>query len=247
MGQVADGVGFSVGLKVEWLEQAAALVSLGKTPADVRSSLADILSAELAEGKDARTGSRGRAINVVSMMWAEPSTSLVPLRDAALELLPVTPSNQHLALHWGLAIASYPFFAAVAESTGRLLRLQDVAAGREVHRRVAERYGDRATVVRATGIALGNMVQWGALEADNRRRVYRMAEHLGVGRDVSLVLLQALLHASGGESAPLEALLHSPALFPFGLPSLTPHDVDECPGLDAITLGGSEATVSLLR
>lgn len=247
MGRVGDGIGFSIGLKLEWLEQAAALVSLGRTPADVRSSLADILSVELAEGRNSRTGSRGRAINVVSTIWAEPPTSLMPLRDAALEMLPATPSNQHLALHWAVTIAAYPFFAVVAESIGRLFKLQDTVAGRDVHRRVAERYGDRPTVARATGIALGNMTQWGALGADAGHRTYRAVEQRGVSRDVSFVLLQAVLHASDGASSPLDALLHSPALFPFELPTVTTQDVDECPGLRAISLGGTEATVSLAR
>lgn len=247
MGRKGEGIGFSIGLKLEWLEQTAALVSLGRSGQEVRSSLNAILTSELAEGKDPRVGSRGRAIMVLSTLWVDPPEGLAGLRDECLKALPQTPSAEHLALHWGLALAAYPFFASVAESVGRLLRLQDSVVRSDVHRRVAEVFGDRPTVRRATGVAVHNMTQWGALQSDAANRAYRAAERRTVGRDVAVLLLQAVLHASDVDSTPLDALLHSPALFPFELPSLTAHDVDQCSGLRAMSLGGTEATVSLVR
>jgi len=247
LGKKGEGIGFSIGLKLEWLEQTAALVSLGRSGKEVRSSLQAILAPELAEGKDPRVGSRGRAIMVLSTLWVDPPEGLEGLRDECLQALPRTPSAEHLALHWTMAVAAYPFFATVAESVGRLSRLQDALGRSDVQRRVAEEFGDRPTVERATRLATYNMVQWGALESDAATRTYRAADRRTVGRDAAILLIEAVLHAADGESAPLDALLHNPALFPFKLPSLTAHDVDESTGLRATSLGGSEVTVSLAR
>lgn len=247
MGRKGEGIGFSIGLKLEWLEQTAALVSLGRSGQEVRASLHGILASELAEGKDPRVGSRGRAIMVLSTLWVDPPEGLAVLRDECLQVLPQTPSAEHLALHWTMAVAAYPFFATVAESVGRLLRLQDIVTRRDVQRRVAERFGDRPTVERATRLAIYNMVRWGALEPDAAKRTYRAAERRIVGRNAALLLLQAALHASDGDSAPLDALIHSPVLFPFALPVLTAYEIDKSSGLRAMSLGGAEATVSLAR
>lgn len=165
----------------------------------------------------------------------------------ATSVLPRTPSVEHLALHWTMALAAYPFFAAVAESVGRLLRLQGALTRSEVHRRVAEAFGDRPTVKRATGVAVHNMTQWGGLEFDNKEETYRAQEPRAVGSGVAMLLLEGALRASGTDSAPLDTLLRSPALFPFGLPVLTVQELDESPGLRAMSLGGAEATLSLAR
>mgnify|MGYP000909906459 FL=1 len=146
-----------------------------------------------------------------------------------------------------MALAAYPFFAAVAESVGRLLRLQGALTRSEVHRRVAEAFGDRPTVKRATGVAVHNMTQWGGLEFDNKEETYRAQEPRAVGSGVAMLLLEGALRASGTDSAPLDTLLRSPALFPFGLPVLTVQELDESPGLRAMSLGGAEATLSLAR
>jgi hypothetical protein len=247
LGKKGEGIGFSIGLKLEWLEQTAALVSLGRSGQEVRSSLQAILAPELAEGKDPRVGSRGRAIMVLSTLWVDPPEGLEGLRDECLKALPQTPSAEHLGLHWALALAAYPFFASVAENVGRLLRLQDAFIRSDVQRRVAEGFGDRPTVARATGVAVHNMTQWGALESDAADRLYRAAQQRRVRGTVALLLVEAVLRASARDSSPLDALLRSPALFPFELPSLTAHDVDESTGLRAMSLGGTEATVSLAR
>lgn len=240
-------IGFSVRIELAWLEQAAALVSLGRSPEDVRASLQAIIGGARKSASERKGDSRTRTTNVISRMWIEPPDSLVDYRDRGVELLSRLPTIEHVALHWGMAMAVYPFFASVVSVVGRLLRLQGALTARDVHRRLAEEFGERPTVVRATGITMGNCVSWGLLESDARRKNYRPAGRREVGAEAAMLLLQAVLHASDVASSPLDSLLQSPALFPFGLPDLTSHDVDQAPGLRAMSLGGSEATVSLAR
>jgi len=240
-------VGFSVRIDLAWMEQAAALVSLGRSSDEVRASLHQIIGDARASKPGKRKDSRTRTVNVISRVWVEPPDEMIGFRDRGVELLSQSGTREHLALHWGMTMATYPFFASVCGSIGRLLKLQDRVTSRDVHRRVAEEYGDRPTVVRATGVALGNCVEWGLLRTDTRRKSYWSDVRREVGQDVATFLVEAALHASGVNNASLDSLLHASALFPFRLPGLTAHDIDQSAGLQAMSLGGAEATVSLAR
>src|SRR5205807_3397044 len=50
-----------------------------------------------------------------------------PPRDDGLDHFRRLAVDDHLAVHWGMSMAAYPFFGTVAEATGRLIRLQGSA------------------------------------------------------------------------------------------------------------------------
>jgi len=229
------------------MEQAAALVSLGRSSDEVRASLHEIIGDARTSAPDKRADSRTRTISVISRVWVEPPSEMLGLRNRGVDLLSQAGTPEHVALHWGMTMAVYPFFASVCGSIGRLLKLQDSLTSRDVHRRVAEEYGDRPTVVRATGMALGNCVDWGLLKTDARRKSYWREVRREVGQDIAMFLIESALCASGAGSASLDSLLHYSALFPFQLPGLATHDIDQSAGLRAVSLGVAEATVSLAR
>ena len=52
-------------------------------------------------------------------------------------------------VHWGMCLATYPFFRDVAAATGRLLALQESAALSQIVRRMAESWSERTTATRA--------------------------------------------------------------------------------------------------
>ncbi len=252
MAKSSQSIGFSVGLPLEWLEQAAALVSLGRSSNDVRESIHSIIGEERLADPTKRADSRTRTVSVVMNLWVEPMDSLVGLRDRAIDLLPSMPTSQHLALHWGMSMAAYPFFACVAENTGRLLRLQGVASGADVYRRVAERYGERPTTKRATNLAMTTLVRWGALTAESKGEQYarpdfRPAESVALGADVSAWLIEALLVSTERDSVTLQELVGSPAVFPFAMSPDTETAVADSVGLRTMGLGVSDVSVALAK
>jgi hypothetical protein len=208
-------IGFSQRVRLEWLEHASRLVASGNAPAEIEAALKDILGDKLSVGGTAERGNREKAITILLKVWVRPPQDIVPLRDEGLKLLQDIPQSQHPAVHWGLSMAVYPFWATVAETTGRLLRLQGTAAASQVQRRVKESYGERETVARAARRVLRSFHDWGVLKETGVRGIYEAAAPISLSEPRTIAwMIEALLWSKPEGRAPLETILNSPALFP---------------------------------
>src|SRR3954451_13497275 len=116
--------GFNRRIALPWLERTAQLALAGASRADAAATLDDVLMDRLAVGGSGPGNAREKTINILLKIWVNPPVALVPLRDDGLRLLQRLPRQHHLAIHWGMTMAVYPFFGLVADVVGRLLRLQ---------------------------------------------------------------------------------------------------------------------------
>ena len=211
-----DQIGFSQRVRLEWLEKTANLVLAGNDKAAVNEALQDLLKDKVSVGGQAERGNREKIITILLKTWLMVPSALDSFRVEGLELLKHVPRCEHLAIHWGMVMAVYPFWSGVAAQTGRLLRLQGSAAAAHVQRRVREQYGERETVSRAARRVLRSYLDWGVLQETDLKGVYSAGKNLAVD-DSRLIawLAEASLHARANSSAPLKDLIDSPSLFPF--------------------------------
>jgi hypothetical protein len=216
MNRRTDQIGFSQRVRLEWLEHTANLILAGKGKVAVNDSLQELLRDKVSIGGQAKRGSRGKIISILLKTWLTVPRELESLRVEGLEILQRAPRCDHLAIHWGMVTAVYPFWSGVAAPTGRLLRLQGSVASAHVQRRVRERYGERETVSRAASRVLRSYLDWGVLHQTGAKGVYSAGTTLAVD-DSRLIawLAEASLHARANGSAPLRDLIGSPSLFPF--------------------------------
>src|SRR5579863_209310 len=215
-------VGFSQRIKLSWLEHTARLLLAGAPVEQIGLSLQDLLKNCLSIGGTSRRGTREKAITILTKIWVSVRSDLVPLRNDGLALLARLPAKRHVAIHWGMTMATYPFWYMVAESTGRLLRLQGNASAAQIQRRVREQLGERETVARATRRIIRCFVDWAVIQEGTTKGVYIPAEPIVLeDSDVVAWLIDSSLIASGASTAPLKTLSQSPALFPF---RISPHD-----------------------
>jgi len=211
-------IGFSQRVRLEWLEQTAYYVLAGNDKAALGHGLQELLKDKVSVGGQAERGNREKVITILMKVWLTVPAELESLRVGGLDLLDRTPRRDHMAVHWGMVMAVYPFWSGVATQVGRLLRLQgSVAAGR-VQRRVREQYGERDTVSRAARRVLRSYLDWGVLQESGEKGVYKAGPSLPIEDSrLSAWLIEASLHARANGSAPLKDLLDSPSLFPFRL------------------------------
>ncbi|EDN65449.1 vrlQ [Beggiatoa sp. PS] len=102
-------IGFSQIIKYAWLDFTAQKKLEGYSSAEVRAALEHFLSNQISVGNNSRRNSRQKAISILSKIWLHVPQSLVPFRDEGLVLFKSVPKNTRIALHFGMAMAVYPF------------------------------------------------------------------------------------------------------------------------------------------
>lgn len=209
-------IGFSQRVRREWLEDTARRVAAGNSAAEIDAALRLVLIDKLSVGGTAERGNREKAVSILLKIWAKPPRGIEALRDDGLRLLRGLPKAQQVAVHWGLSMAVYPFWGSVAETTGRLLRLQGTAAAAQVQRRVKESFGERDTVARAARRVLRSFHDWGVLDETGTKGVYEGTEGITISDPLLVAwLMEALLISKPEGRAFPKAIIESPALFPF--------------------------------
>ena len=109
-----DQIGFSQRVRLEWLEQTANLVLAGNDKAAVNEALQELLKDKVSVGGQAERGNRDKIITILLKTWLTVPSELESLRVEGLELLKRVPRRDHLAIHWGMVMAVYPFWSGVA-------------------------------------------------------------------------------------------------------------------------------------
>lgn len=221
MNRHANQVGFSQRVRLEWLEHTANLVLVGNDKEAINDALQGLLEDKVSVGGTAKRGNREKIITILLKIWLNTPAELESLRLTGLELLKLIPRAEHLALHWGMAMAVYPFWSAVATQVGRLLRLQGTVAATHVQRRVRELYGERETVSRAARRVLRSYIDWGVLRETDTKGIYSSGPCLHIGNPRLIAwLIEASLHTRPNGSAPLRDVFEDPSFFPFRLERL---------------------------
>jgi hypothetical protein len=237
-------VGFDRKIQLGWLDATADWASQGLSAADIRERLEKLL-----EGKVAGAGphsARGKTMTVLLHIWVLVPDALVPLRDDGLALLRERSGRDRLPLHWGMCVATYPFFRDVAATTGRLLSLQGTAALSQVVRRMTESWGERSTLIRAVQRVVRSFVEWGSLVETDERGIFSAAPRITVahGNGLGPWLLEAGISNSEGQARPFRSLVGAASFFPLEL-KLSLRDVGNSPRLEVFRQGLDEDFVIL--
>ena len=217
-----EGIGFSQRIRLDWLDYTANAVLAGSPEDEIVAALRERLRERFSLGGDRVSGNRDKAVAILTRVWVTVPEELRTLRGEGLDLLRQADAENRMLVHWCMCMAAYPFFGAVAEATGRLLRLQGAAAAAQVQRRLRERLGERETVARAARRVLRAFIDWGVLQETGGKGLYRSAAtRVTDSGPLAVWALKAMLSAGEGNPQAPSTLLRAPRLFPFeiALPS----------------------------
>ena len=214
-------VGIQRELHIDWFDQAARLHGMGFSKTDARQEIYTYLDG--APGFDTPPSKQTKTYvaNALIKSWLAPDQDLIPLRNAAFQLLQENPSAR-FPIHWSLLGAAYPFWFSVAAVIGRLLNLQNQVTQLQVISRLKEKFGDRQTVSRRARYIIRSFVAWGALKDVDTKGCYEKPSLMRI-TDASLAVLmfESALLANPESKGALGLLLNNPAFFPFQLPTMT--------------------------
>lgn len=240
-------------VRLEWLERTAYLVLAGNEAPAVKTVLQEELQGAFRSNYTKIRGSLDKTITILMKIWVRPPRDLHSLQREGLKHLSHLPREDHIAVHWGMAMAVYPFWGAIAAHVGRLLRLQGTVSHGQVRRRIMEQYGQRPTVKDAVRRVLRSMVDWGVLRDATTQDAQRTDGTYvpGLSRTIGHVeliawLAEAFLHAHAGGPKDLGTVLDSTSLFPFRLsPIPTDHLVAASGRLDVLRHGLDQDLIML--
>jgi hypothetical protein len=241
-------VGFSMRIRLEWLHYTANLVMAGNDKDTIHNELRIMLKDKLSLESNAKWGSREKTILILMKIWENVLSGLEVLRDAGLEFIKTLPQESTLPIHWGMAMAVYPFFGAVAAGVGRLLRLQGSFSISHVQRRLREQYGERETVSRAARRVIRSFYDWQVLSETGKNGIYSSAGTKNIS-NVSLIswLIEAVLHTGGDLKGNFKEIVASPCLFPFNLAHIVPGQLNASGRIEVIKHNLDEDLIFIKR
>lgn len=204
----APQIGFDRFIRLDW---AAAALRVRSGAAEI-NELDQILT-DAHAGPEAKKKTR----TVLNRLWLEPREELTDLASRGVDIFTRVKEPQISALTWGMALAVYPFFAKVAEIVGRLTSIQGDCTTAEVHRRMAEIYGEREGTRRMTNMVLQSQVDWSLLSKSDNGKTLARKPSIAVQSPETVQWLSEALITHMGRPLGLDALAGQPTLFPFSL------------------------------
>jgi hypothetical protein len=210
MSSFAPQIGFDRFIQLDWAAEALR-VRAGQSSIDDLTKILDLSHSGPAAKKKTRT--------VLNRLWLEPRAELIGFADRGVQIYRDAPDTSISALTWGMALASYPFFGKVSEIVGRLTALQGDCTSTEVHRRMAEIYGEREGTRRMTNMVLQSQASWGGIERLERgKRIVRRNPINLHETPVAVWLVEACL-IYAGRSLSVASIESNPIIYYFTLGS----------------------------
>ncbi len=235
MNSIAPRIGFDRFIKGEWATLAVKARAGQVDLADLMASL---------ESDGLSIAARKKTKTVLNRLWLEPRDELADFVDRGIALYKDGATTS--VLHWGVSVATYPFFAHVAEVVGRLTAIQGDCATTEVHRRMSERYGEREGTYRMTNMVLQSQADWGALSrVESGKRLVRMSPMAVTGTTLTGWLLEAAVR-SAGKPIPASAFGALASLYPFVLEVSVAYAAAENKLLEIRSIGAGKEVIALM-
>lgn len=234
-------IGFDRRLRHEWLDAIGSKQTTGATVPELRKFAHKLLRSDLPAEM-----ARRKTLSVLFHLWVDVPADAVALRDGACRLLADLDARQRIALHWGLGLATYPFFRDAADAAGRLLLLQECVSLAQIQRRVAERWGQRSTTERAAQRIVRSWIEWGVLRESKQRGTYIASKPIELSGLLASWTVEAVLVGADADSQAVAQVRKAPQLFPFEI-KVSAHELRRTHRLVVHRQGVDEDVVMLSR
>jgi hypothetical protein len=235
-------IGFGKRIRALWLDLSLEHAASGRTFSQAKDELIGVVRRDN-PGSDAIR----KVLVCLNRVWFKPPYYCLATRDAALKIyLESRTAQTRFLLNWGMALAAYPFVGVVAETVGRLLKLQGAFGISDVKRRMDERFGDRDFVRRIVRYDVSSFLDWRILSETKIKGEYVAGNVVSVNQPNQMAWLsEAILHARNEPSIPLAQLRQHPMLFAFKVSQMNFGLSNANPRLLTLRHGESEDVVML--
>ncbi len=235
-------IGFRRNIYLEWMDAAAAYVTAGDGATALRAHLDPIVAHKVASAEN-----RGYALTILAKIWLYNGEHYPQLHAAALNLYAAAAApDDRRWLHYGMALAAYPFFQQTVRTIGRQVLRKDIFTLAELKSAMIADRGHPGGVAIAAERVVFSLQDWGLLKAGKRKNILSPPSPRLATADLGLQawLVAVALTVHSGEELPYLDLIRLPELYPFAF-TLTLDDLRRHPwfavqrqgvGLDMVRL-----------
>ena len=201
-------VGLSRNLKMTWLNKAVELLSENLPEQEYKDRLNEYLSFEIKSPTNLRK-TRGILMN----LWYYENPETKSLRTQARALIEKDSDNS-LAAHWCIILATYPIFVDVSRIIGKLSEFEEEFTIQQLKQKIFDEWGERATLFHSIDKIIATMKAIGALKAEKPGR-YTIIKHEVRDDKVNALLVSAGMTVEAKGNFTLQDLREMSYMFPF--------------------------------
>ncbi len=217
---MAERIGLSKNVKLEWMNLAADQHLLGKTQTEAMSVIDDKIHESITCQANVRT------IRAILMnMWFKNQDWFL---DTASEIIRGVAPNERIAIHWAMLLKRYPVFYDLCTVIGGLFQFRDEITLDQIRKRIFEKWGARDTLQSSLSKNIQMFKELQALNSIKHVGTYTRNIMSISDTHVVQLLCISIIEASGKDYMTWEELLQHPALFPFTIDAVTQGDMASC-------------------
>ena len=208
-------IGFERYVEFEWLDQTAKWSIEGMSAKEIHDLIDEYLTSFVSGDTSKR-----KTKNVLSGAWVKSDGVDPKFKAQARELYIVANRAEKIAIHYGLFIASYPFFYSLSRILGRLFKLQDDISNAEFYRRCVETIGDRESIKRAAARYLQSIAEWGLLDDTEVAKVKPNRKLVLDNPQIVTWLMASIFFSNEKDLLSIDEVMSDPVWFPFTIAAM---------------------------
>ena len=201
-------VGLSRNLKMTWLNKAVELLSENLSEQEYKDRLNEYLSFEIKSPTNLR-----KTREILMNLWYYENPETKSLRTQARALIEKDSDNS-LAAHWCIILATYPIFVDVSRIIGKLSEFEKDFTLQQLKQKIFDEWGERATLFHSIDKIIATMKAIGALKAEKPGR-YTIVKHEVRDDKVNALLASAGMTVEDKGNFTLQDLREMGYMFPF--------------------------------
>lgn len=202
-------IGMSRNIKLEWLNKVADLYIMNKNEDEIRDELNEYLSFEIKSPTNLR-----KTREILMNIWARDRDDLMEPKEIAIKLYQTVEKENQLLAHWCLMLLTYPVFADICSTIGKMDRKMFDISNKEIKNKMFDLWGERSTLHHSIDKNIRTLKDLGILYSLPKYQ-YGINRYEIENEDGLILITSTLLILREKLYLSTEELNNSPEFFPF--------------------------------
>lgn len=180
-------VGMSRNLKLQWLNKVSTLVLEGLSENEIKETLNEYLSYEIASPTNLR-----KTREILMNIWVYNHEHNEHIKKYSIELIQ---KNEEcpLIVHWCMMLSAYPVFADMCKLIGKFSEFQDLITLAQLKQKLYDEWGERTTLHHSIDKLIASLKDFGVLVSEKPGKYTINSSRVSQSKYLTLMLMTIML------------------------------------------------------